>query len=495
MSGIIERCELSPGFSISRVLTGLWQIADMEREAQSLNLEATADAMVPYVEAGFTTFDMADHYGSSEVIAGLYLKRHAAPVQLFTKWVPSPGPSSPEDVRTAVQRALDRMQTDRIDLLQYHTWNYADPSWLDTLDRLQGLKDEGLIRYLGLVNVDTAHLRIALHSGFDIVANQVCFSLIDQRAKAGMTGLCQEHGIKLLAFGTVAGGFLTERWLGKPEPGWDELGTWSEMKYKRFIDTAGGWQVFQDVLHTVNDVARRYGVSIANIACRFILEEPAVGGIIIGARLGKSEHIQDNRRLFEFSLDKTSRSEISKALTKFHPIPGDCGDEYRKPPYLTAAGDLSHHIESIPPAYESKVMEDDRKIVISGTPWKEMAGYCRAVRQGSRILVSGTTATHGNRVIGSGDSVAQMHFIIDKTEGVIQSLGGRLEDVVRTRIYVRNMSDWEAVARVHGERFRKIQPANTMIQAMLIGDENLVEMEAEAVISKISDENDSHTGF
>jgi aryl-alcohol dehydrogenase-like predicted oxidoreductase/enamine deaminase RidA (YjgF/YER057c/UK114 family) len=482
MNATVERCELAPGYSISRAMIGLWQIADMERNGQSLNLEATADAMVPYVEAGFTTFDMADHYGSSEVIAGLHLKRHASDVQLFTKWVPTPGPSSREDVRAAVQRALDRMQTDQLDLLQYHTWNYADPSWLDTLFHLQELKEDGLIRYLGLVNVDTAHLRIALHSGFDIVSNQVCFSLIDQRAKAGMTELCQEHGIKLLAFGTVAGGFLTERWLGKPEPQLDKLETWSEMKYKRFIDAAGGWKVFQDLLHTVNDVAQRYGVSIANVACRFILEEPTVGGVIIGARLGKSEHIQDNRRLFEFCLDETSRTEIAQALSKFQPIPGDCGDEYRRPPYLTAAGDLSHHIEMIPPAYESQSLSDGRSLVLSGTHWEDMAGYSRAVRCGDRIMVSGTTATHGNRVIGGKDPAAQMHFVVDKIEGAIQSLGGQLKDVVRTRVYVRNMRDWKAVARVHGARFSKIQPANTLVQANLIGEEYLVEMEAEAVI-------------
>jgi diketogulonate reductase-like aldo/keto reductase/enamine deaminase RidA (YjgF/YER057c/UK114 family) len=375
------------------------------------------------------------------------------------------------------------MQTERLDLLQFHTWSYSDPSWLDTLSYLQELKEEGLIRYLGLVNVDTAHLRIALHSGFDIISNQVCFSLIDQRAKAGMTELCQEHGIKLLAFGTVAGGFLTERWLGKLEPQVDKLETWSEMKYKRFIDAAGGWDVYQEVLKIVNGVAQKHGVSIANVACRTILEEPAVGGIIIGARLGKSEHMQDNHRLFEFSLDAESRERIGEALEKLQPIPGDCGDEYRKPPYLTAAGDLSHHIESIPPAYESRSFPDGRRIVLSGTHWEELAGYSRAVRRDDRIIVSGTTATHGERVIGGRDPTAQMHFVIDKIEGAIQSLGGQLEDVVRTRVYVRNMSDWEAVARVHGERFSKIQPANTLVQAKLVGEEYLVEMEAEAVLS------------
>jgi aryl-alcohol dehydrogenase-like predicted oxidoreductase/enamine deaminase RidA (YjgF/YER057c/UK114 family) len=455
----------------------------MERNGQSLDLEVTSEAMVPHVESGFTTFDMADHYGSAEVIAGLYRKRHASDVELLTKWVPTPGPCSREEVRSAVKRALERMQTDKLDLLQYHTWNYADPSWLDTLYWLQELKGEGLIRYLGLVNVDTAHLGMALHTGFEIVSNQVCFSLLDQRAKAGMTELCQEHGIKLLAFGTVAGGFLTERWLGKPEPNMDGLETWSEMKYKRFIDTAGGWRLFQDVLQTIKDIAVKHSVSIANIACRYILEEPAVAGIIIGARLGKSEHIQDNHRLFEFSLDESSRTEIAEALAKLRPIPGDCGDEYRKPPYLTAAGDLSHHIESIPPPYKARSIGDGRTIVLSGTRWEDMAGFSRAVRHGDRILVSGTTATHGNRVIGGRDPAAQTHFVIDKIDGAIQSFGGQLEDVIRTRVYVRNISDWEAVARVHGQRFSSIQPANTLVQANLVGKEYLVEMEAEAVLS------------
>ncbi len=119
---------------------------------------------------------------------------------------------------------------------------------------------------------------------------------------------------------------------------------------------------------------------------------------------------------------------------------------------------------------------------LSGTIWEELAGFSRAVRDGRRISVSGTTATHRERVIGGSDSAAQAHFVIDKLEGAIQSLGGRLEDVVRTRIYVAERGDWESIARVHGERFRHIQPANTLIRAELVGDEYLVEMEAEALL-------------
>jgi aryl-alcohol dehydrogenase-like predicted oxidoreductase/enamine deaminase RidA (YjgF/YER057c/UK114 family) len=483
MTITVQRCELAPSFSISQVLTGLWQIADMERDGRDLDLGAAAAAMAPYADAGFTTFDMADHYGSAEEIAGLYRRRYDAgrAVQLLTKWVPEPGPITREDVRTAVQRSLDRMQASRLDLLQFHAWNYADPTWLDCLFWLRELNEEGLIRHLGLTNFDTAHLRIVLHSGIDVVSNQVCFSLLDQRARHGMTDLCLEQGVKILAFGTVAGGFLTERWLGKPEPDWQNLETWSQMKYGRFIKVAGGWDLFQDLLRAVADVAERHGVSMANVASRYILEQPAVGGVIIGARLGKSQHIEDNLRLFEFSLEEASRSAIDAALARLQPIPGDCGEEYRKPPFLTASGDLSHHLESMPPPYAAQPGRDGRSIVLSGTPWEQMAGYCRAVRHGDRILVSGTTATHRDRIIGGRDAAAQLHFVVDKIEGALQSLGGCLEDVVRTRVFVPDLGDWETVARAHGTRFRNILPANTLVQANLVGDEYLVEMEAEAV--------------
>lgn len=475
MNETVQRCEIAPDFTISRVLTGLWQIADMEREGHSLDLKAAAQAMVPYVDAGFTTFDMADHYGSAEEIAGLFLKEHGPCVQLLTKWVPKPGPATREDVRAAVQRSLDRMQTSRLDLLQFHTWNYADPNWLDCLYWLQELKQEGLIRHLGLTNVDTVHLRVVVNSGIEIVSNQVCFSLLDQRAKNGMTDLCMQHGIKLLVFGTVAGGFLTERWLGKPEPGLDELANWSQMKYKRFIDAAGGWQVFQDLLHRVDHIAQRLGVSMANVACRYVLEEPAVGGIIIGARLGQTDHIQNNLRVFQFSLDELSRSKIRDVLARLKPIPGDCGDEYRRLPFLTASGDLSHHVDSFPLPYEPQSSADGRTVVLCGKG--------RAVRRDDRIYISATDATYGDRVIGGQDVVAQFYFVVDKIEGALNSLGGRLEDIVCTNVCIRDKADAEAVARVHRERFREIRLANTLTQKKLEGEECLVEMQAEAIVS------------
>jgi len=464
------------------VLTGLWQIADMERDGVDVGLDNAADHMASYVDAGLTTFDMADHYGSSELIAGRFSERGAGAAEFMTKWVPQPGPHTRADVREAVQRALDRMAQTSFDVLQFHAWSYADPAWLDCMFFLQELKEDGLIRHLALTNTDTAHVQMLLDSGVDIVSNQLCYSLLDQRAAGAMTRLCVERGVKILAFGTLAGGFLTEPWVGSAEPAMDQLETWSQMKYKRFIDAAGGWTRFQDVLSAVQRSAQRLGVSMANVASRYMLEAPAVGGVIIGARLGHSEHIEDTLRLFDFELDTESKTDIQDTLGRLDPIPGDCGDEYRKPPFLTAAGNLSDHFESMPAPYPTEAGLDGRKKALSGTVWEDLAGFARAVRDGDRVFVSGTTATHGDRLIGGSSAESQAHFCLDKIEGAIQSLGGRLEDVVRTRIYVRDAGVAEAVSRAHGARLGHVQPANTLVQAGLIGDGYLVEMEAEAVV-------------
>jgi aryl-alcohol dehydrogenase-like predicted oxidoreductase/enamine deaminase RidA (YjgF/YER057c/UK114 family) len=483
MNQSLDRTQLSPDFSISRVLTGLWQVADMERGGETLDVNSAADAMVPYVEAGFTTFDMADHYGSAEEIVGAYRQRHDPDsVQLLTKWVPTPGALTREDVRSAVQRSLDRMKMERLDILQFHAWVYSDPSWLDGLYWLQELREEGLIRHLGLTNVDTAHLRIVETSGIDVVSNQVSYSMLDRRASKGMSARCQESGTSILAFGTVAGGLLTEKWLGKSEPVIDDLDTWSQMKYGRFVQATGGWDRFQGLLGIIKSVADRRETSMANVACRYILDDPAVGGIIIGARLGENDHRDDNLALFSLSFSDHDRAEIDAAVEELDDVPGDCGDEYRKAPFLTASGDLSHHVQSFPAPYPVIAGTDNRSRALSGTIWEDLAGFSRAIRVGDRILVSGTTATHGDLVIGAGDPAAQMHFIIDKIEGAINSLGGTINDVVRTRIYVKDAADWEPISRAHGERFAGIQPANTLVNAGLIGDGYLVEMEAEAVV-------------
>lgn len=480
-----DRTTLAPGLEISRVVTGLWQVADMERGGTLLDPVRGAAAMADYVAAGFDSFDMADHYGSAEVITGELLNTPAGRgVRAFTKWCPPPGPMTAEVVRAGVQRSLDRMRTPRIDLLQFHWWTFEHPGWLDAMLELAKLKDEGLVGAIGLTNFDTAHLRVLLAEGVPVASNQVCISLLDRRATEAMSTLCLARGVKLLAYGTLGGGFLSERWLGKEAPA--EVGDWSKMKYRRFIDAVGGWGALQGVLRAADAIAKKHGVSVSNVASRWVLEQPAVVAVIVGARLGESEHRADNLKLFGFALDDEDRARLAEAFAQTKRIAGDCGDEYRKPPFLTASGDLGHHLDALPPVWPKQPVPGhaDRWRVDSGSVWEPLAGYSRAVREGRRILVSGTTATHGSgRLVGAGDAGAQAVYILDKIAASLTALGGRLEDVVRTRVYLTDAADWRAVSEAHGRVFGDIRPANTLLQVgALIGEGYRVEIEAEAVV-------------
>ncbi|GAB4528020.1 MAG: hypothetical protein Tsb0019_29990 [Roseibium sp.] len=485
MTAIPPRQTLTDGLEISRILTGLWQVADIEKDGTQIDPETGADHLEAYLNSGFSTFDMADHYGSAEIIAGRLLARHTGDSrpQIFTKWCPEPGPMTAEVVRAGVQERLDRLGTECIDLLQFHWWNFEHPAWLDALHEMDRLREEGLIKALGVTNFDAAHLRLALADGIPLVTNQVSFSMIDRRALGPLSDLCAQRDVRLLAYGTLCGGFLSDRWLDKPEP--TDIADWSKMKYRRFIDAAGGWDGFQAILRAAHAIGEKHGVSIANVATRWVLEQPAVAGAIVGARLGEAEHMSDNAAMFSFKLDAADHALLEQAFGETSPVPGDCGEEYRRPPFLTASGDLSHHLMEMPRAHDAAQAphRSDATHVLTGSDWEEIAGYCRAHRIGDRILVSGTTAVAGaSRAVAPEDAAAQTTFILDKILAALSALGASATDVVRTRIFITDENDVLDISSAHGRVFSDIKPANTLVVvAGLIGDHK-VEIEAEALV-------------
>ncbi len=235
-------------------------------------------------------------------------------------------------VEQAVGRSLSRMNVECLDLLQFHWWDYADKRYLDGLKRLADLQAEGKIRHLALTNFDTERLSVIADHGIRIVSNQVQYSIVDRRSEIKMVAFCRDHGIKLFTYGTVLGGLLSERYLGRREPVRAELRTVSLQKYKNMIDVWGGWELFQKLLAGLKEIANKHQVSIANIGVRYVLDHPEVAGVIIGARLGVAQHIAENTAVFSFTLDENDHAAIERVLTTPHDLMkviGDCGDEYR----------------------------------------------------------------------------------------------------------------------------------------------------------------------
>jgi aryl-alcohol dehydrogenase-like predicted oxidoreductase/enamine deaminase RidA (YjgF/YER057c/UK114 family) len=488
MTATPEKAIIGRGVPLCRLVTGLWQMADQERDGKAFDLDAAAEALVGYARDGFDSFDMADHYGSAEIVAGMAHKalREAGetPPTILTKWCPEPAAMDMGTVRKGVETALRRLGLPVVDVMQFHWWRYDDPRYLTALGHLMRLREEGLIREIGLTNFDAAHLHLALPEGIEIASNQVCFSLLDRRAAGALSDVARANNVAILAFGTLCGGFLSDRWIRQAEP--TQIADWSRMKYKRFNDANGGWDRFQALLSALHGVADRHAVSISNVATAWTLGHDAITATIIGVRLGEGQHRADNKRALGLELDDADRDAIGAALREMDAIPGDCGDEYRKPPFLTASGDLSHHLNALPQVFPvvQSTARPARDRVESGSVWEEKAGFARAMRSGNRVWVSGTTATGPDGdAVGKGDAGAQAIYILDKISAAISALGGELEDVVRTRIYLRNDSDWQAVSAVHARYFANVRPANTLIAGITIIGGYDVEIEVEAEIS------------
>ncbi|MBO1348507.1 MAG: aldo/keto reductase [Hormoscilla sp. GUM202] len=333
-----SRLQLTSDLNICRILNGMWQVSGGHGR---IDRKKAIESMFDYMDASFTTWDLADHYGPAEDFIGEFRRQLRAQrgeealsnLQAFTKWVPRPAKMTKQLVEKNIDIARQRMGVEAIDLMQFHWWEYRDKNYLDALKYMAELQSEGKIKHLALTNFDTEHLQIITDAGIKIVSNQVQFSLVDRRPLVKMVEFCQAHDIKLLAYGTVCGGLLSEKYLGQPEPGSFSLATVSLRKYKNMVDAWGGWNLFQELLATLGQIASKHGVSISNVAVRYVLEQPAVAGAIVGARLGISAHIQENAKVFDLQLDSSDYEQISAVVGKsrdLYKLIGDCGDEYRR---------------------------------------------------------------------------------------------------------------------------------------------------------------------
>ncbi|SDR60146.1 Predicted oxidoreductase [Rhizobiales bacterium GAS191] len=329
MSGI-ETIELAPGYAISRVIRGGWQLAGghgaIDREA------AVGDLMAAH-DAGIFTFDCADIYTGVEELLGAFRTRLAErrglavanAVKVHTKLVPDLdilARISKAHIGAIVDQSLRRLRVERLDLVQFHWWDYEIAGCIDALGWLDELRRDGKIALIGGTNFDTPHVEGIMAAGLKLASMQVQYSVLDQRPEHGLVAACRRHGIQLLCYGSVAGGFLGERWLGVAEPSWP-LENRSLVKYKLIIDDFGGWPLFQELLGALSAVAKRHGVDIATIAGRYVLDKPAVAAVIVGAR--NRAHVAANAQIAAVALSDADRSLIDAVLSRRS---GPLGDTY-----------------------------------------------------------------------------------------------------------------------------------------------------------------------
>lgn len=319
--------------ALPRLFTGLWQLSSPSWGTASTH--KIRQQFESYASKGFTAYDMADHYGDAEVIFGKFRSSCTNPEAVFgaTKYcIFTPTSITREVVQANVTERCQRMSSDHIDLLQFHWQFYDDPQYIEALQYLQ---EDPRVDMLGLCNFDTQRMLEILQAGIEVRTNQVQFSLIDSRPTFGMGAGCIEHNVKLLTYGTLCGGFLAEKWLGQAEP---ELFlndiTPSQRKYYEMILNWGGWALFQELLQILKMIAIKHSVSVSNVATRWVLDFPYVGAVIIGTRMGVSEHAEENMKAFGWRLDESDQEAIQTVFARskrdqLMAVLGDCGGEYR----------------------------------------------------------------------------------------------------------------------------------------------------------------------
>lgn len=350
----IEMFQVGP-HQMPRLFNGLWQLSSPAWGSSSA--EGQEEALAQLVESGLSATDMADHYGDAELIYGDFRNRLPAEtrstVYAATKWCifgPIGQPVTTEFVLGGVKERCRRLGG-RVELLQFHWYDYSAKEYLDILIELVHITKTHpeLVSAIGLCNFDTEHTEEACNhllkktGAVGIVSNQVQFSLLDARPLQNMCAVCDKYGIKLLTYGSFCGGFMSRQWPNKPTPEiYSEVSqlTPSQRKYFDMIETWGTWAEFQILLSKLSSVAQKYdpAISLTNVAARWVLQQPAVGAVIVGTRLGVSSHAGENLNVFRFRLDEEDMEMINraalgglgldKAKAVFERL-GDCGNEYR----------------------------------------------------------------------------------------------------------------------------------------------------------------------
>jgi aryl-alcohol dehydrogenase-like predicted oxidoreductase len=334
------RVELAPGYLVAPIINGCWQLTP-DHGGGPDSRKRCLHRFAELVEHGFTTFDCADIYEGTEELLGEFRRSLLDPdkIQVHTKLVPNKNALAELDDRLidlAIDSSRRKLGVDMLDLVQFHWWDY-EVDGLDRLyDRLLHAQSVGKIRLLGVTNFNTAQLRNLLSIDGSIVAMQAQYSLLDRRPEREMVECCNAHDVKLLPYGGLSGGFLSEPYLDQLPPASMNR---SLQKYRLIIDEAGGWDRFQDLLGQLAEIAEKHATSIAAVAARWVLDQAAVAAVIIG--IGTHSRVASNLTLCGLRLDEQDQKDIAQVLSRLKIPPGDPYDLERD-----ASGDHSRIIRT-----------------------------------------------------------------------------------------------------------------------------------------------------
>ena len=321
----IERREILPSYGISRILKGSWHLSS--GHGPGIEREQAIRDMAAFVEAGVTTFDCADHYLGVEQLIGDFRRKHpqlARNLQVHTKYVPdwdALPTLKPADTVRIIERSLQRLGVDSLDLVQFFWWNWKTPGAIETGLVLKDLQRQGKIRHIGVTNFTTPQLQLLVDAGVPIVVNQLQYSLVDRRSESLQLPYCRSKGISVVTYGHLLGGFMSEDWIGQSEAA-EPFANRSLKKYKLIIEDFGGWALFQELLLALKAIGARLGVGVGEVALRWTLDQPGIAGCIVGAT--STRHLARNQKVFDITLSDADRDLLTRICDRRNGPHGDC---------------------------------------------------------------------------------------------------------------------------------------------------------------------------
>lgn len=315
---------------VDPVILGGWQLA----AGHGRDTEDGFAVLEAHYAAGFRTLDCADIYTGVEDLIGAFARTNGlgpTDLRVHTKLVPDLAALATFDadaVERAVDRSCERLGREALDLVQLHWWDDGVPGHERVLEALHALAERGRVHGIGLTNVSTARLRSSLELGVPIASVQVQASILDRRALGAFADLAARHGVDLLAYGSVAGGLLSDRYLGADDVGLPDAAggvaheNRSLTKYRLVVEELGGWPTLQSLLAELRAVADGCGLDVAGVASAWTLAQPRVRACIVGVR--SRRHVDALVRLREAPpLGAADLERLEAARRRYPEVPGD----------------------------------------------------------------------------------------------------------------------------------------------------------------------------